>query len=90
MWSAWASHDVPVPPGGLVADDLGAQPVVFVVARDMEIPKLVDLEYLSRLSWVINQDGCGLRDTLKRRFDGPTCRSMSRWRRSIASSACPW
>ena len=29
----------------------------------------VDLEYLSHLSWVINQDGCGFRDTLRRRFD---------------------
>jgi DNA-binding transcriptional LysR family regulator len=61
--------DGAVPPADLLADDLGAQPVVFVVARDMKIPKLVDLEYLSRLSWVINQDGCGFRDTLKRRFD---------------------
>src|SRR6185437_5590990 len=50
--------DGAVPPADLLADDLGAQPVVFVVARDMKIPKLVDLEYLSRLSWVINQDGC--------------------------------
>lgn len=57
------------PPADLVADDLGAQPVVFVVARDMKIAKTVDLECLSRMSWVINQDGCGFRDTLKRRFD---------------------
>lgn len=57
------------PPGDLVADDLGAQPVVFVVARDMKIAKVIDLEQLSRMSWVINQDGCGFRDTLKRRFD---------------------
>lgn len=57
------------PPADLVADDLGAQPVVFVVARDMKIAKTIDLECLSRMSWVINQDGCGFRDTLKRRFD---------------------
>ncbi|OAF09936.1 LysR family transcriptional regulator [Bradyrhizobium centrolobii] len=61
--------DGAVPPVDLVADDLGAQPVVFVVAREMKIPRSVDLERLSQLSWVINQDGCGFRDTLKRRFD---------------------
>lgn len=54
--------DGAVPPTDLVADDLGSQPVVFVVAREMKIPRTVDL-------WVINQDGCGFRDTLKRRFD---------------------
>jgi DNA-binding transcriptional LysR family regulator len=58
-----------VPPADLVADDLGVQPAVFVVARNMKIPGAVDLEYLSRLSWVINQDGCGFRDTLRRRFE---------------------
>lgn len=57
------------PPADLVADDFGVQPVVFVVARDMKIPATVDLEYLSRLSWVINQDGCGFRDTVRRRFE---------------------
>jgi len=61
--------DGATPPADLVADDLGSQPVVFVVARDMKIPRTVDLERLSQLSWVINQDGCGFRDTLKRRFD---------------------
>ena len=57
------------PPADLVAEDLGAQPAVIVVAGSMKIPGTVDLEYLSRLSWVINQDGCGFRDTLRRRFD---------------------
>ncbi|MET4799468.1 LysR family transcriptional regulator [Bradyrhizobium sp. LB11.1] len=61
--------DGAAPPADLVADDLGSQPVVFVVARETKIPLTVDLERLSQLSWVINQDGCGFRDTLKRRFD---------------------
>ena len=51
------------------ADDLGAQPVLFVVARDMKIGKTADLATLSALTWVINQDGCGFRHTLKRHFD---------------------
>jgi DNA-binding transcriptional LysR family regulator len=58
-----------VPPADLAADDLGVQPVVFVVARDMKMPATVDLAHLSRMSWVINQDGCGFRDTLRRRFE---------------------
>lgn len=61
--------DGAAPPADLVADDLGSQPVVFVVARDTKIPRAVDLERLSQLSWVINQDGCGFRDALKRSFD---------------------
>lgn len=61
--------DGAVPPTDLIADDLGSQSVVFVVAREMKTPRTVDLERLSEISWVINQDGCGFRDTLKRRFD---------------------
>lgn len=57
------------PPSELVADNLGAQPVIFVVARDMKLPRSVSLQDLSRLSWVINQDGCGFRNALKRHFD---------------------
>lgn len=57
------------PPTELAADDLGAQPVLFVVARDMKIGKTADLATLSALTWVINQDGCGFRHTLKRHFD---------------------
>lgn len=61
--------DGTAPPDDLAASDLGAQPVVFVVAREMKTPKFVDLEWLSRTGWVINQDGCGFRQTLKRHFD---------------------
>lgn len=61
--------DGTTPPADLAADDLGAQPVVFVVARDTKLPKSVDLEWLSRMGWVMNQDGCGFRQTLKRHFE---------------------
>jgi len=57
------------PPADLEGEDLGSQPVVFVVARDMKMPKTVGLTELSRMSWVINQDGCGFRNALKRHFD---------------------
>ncbi|ERF80206.1 LysR family transcriptional regulator [Bradyrhizobium viridifuturi] len=61
--------DGAVPPADLAADDLGAQPVIFVVARDIKLPKSADLEWLSRMGWVMNQDGCGFRQTLKRQFE---------------------
>ncbi|MGJ4939732.1 LysR family transcriptional regulator [Bradyrhizobium sp. HKCCYLS1011] len=57
------------PPADLTGEDLGSQPVVFVVARDMKLPKTVGLAELSRMPWVINQDGCGFRNALKRHFD---------------------
>ena len=61
--------DGTAPPDDLAGDDLGSQPVIFVVARDMKIPRSVSLEDLSRMSWVISQDGCGFRAALKRHFD---------------------
>jgi DNA-binding transcriptional LysR family regulator len=57
------------PPEDFVCDDLGSQPVIFVVGREMKIPRLASLQDLSRMSWVINQDGCGFRSALKRLFD---------------------
>jgi DNA-binding transcriptional LysR family regulator len=57
------------PPEGLVGDDLGSQPVIFVVARDMKMPRAASLLDLSRMPWVINQDGCGFRNALKHHFD---------------------
>ena len=57
------------PPEDFVCDDLGSQPVIFVVAREMKIPRLAGLQDLSGMSWVINQDGCGFRSALKRLFD---------------------
>src|SRR3954447_25335723 len=61
--------DGTAPPDDLVGDDLGSQPVIFVVARDMKLPQPASLQDLSRMSWVINQDGCGFRGALKRHFD---------------------
>lgn len=61
--------DGTAPPDDLESDDLGVHPVVLVVPRDQDIADVVSLEEISRLSWVINQDGCGFRSTLKRRLD---------------------
>lgn len=61
--------DGTAPPDDLVGDDLGSQPVVFIVAREMKLPNSASLQDLSRMSWVMNQDGCGFRGALKRHFD---------------------
>ncbi|HEX7789318.1 MAG TPA: LysR family transcriptional regulator [Afipia sp.] len=58
-----------LPPENLVGRDLGIYPVIFVVSRDTKISGTVSLQDLSRLSWVINPDGCGFRVALKHRFD---------------------
>lgn len=67
--AAICMRDDEEPPSELVAHSLGVHPVIFVVRRDMDIAETVDLVELSKLPWIINQDGCGYRSGLKRRFD---------------------
>lgn len=57
------------PPADLAYDDLGVQPVVFVVAREQRMPRRIRFEDLAAMPWIINQDGCGFRQALKRAFD---------------------
>ncbi|WP_424626830.1 LysR family transcriptional regulator [Bradyrhizobium sp. SYSU BS000235] len=61
--------DGTAPPADLECDDLGVHPVVLVVPREQDIADVVSLAEISRMSWVINQDGCGFRSTLKRHLD---------------------
>ncbi len=57
------------PPDGFTADDLGAQPVLLVAAKDLAIKQPASLEELARHPWVMNQDGCGFRGAIKRIFE---------------------
>jgi len=57
------------PPESLTAGDLGAQPVLLVAARSLELEQPISLKDLARLGWVMNQDGCGFRTAIKRVFD---------------------
>ncbi|HLH90905.1 MAG TPA: LysR family transcriptional regulator [Xanthobacteraceae bacterium] len=57
------------PPADLAADDLGAQPVVLIASRELDIPEHATLRDLSRFPWVMNPDGCGFRAALKRSFE---------------------
>jgi DNA-binding transcriptional LysR family regulator len=57
------------PPDDLVADDLGAQPVLLVAAPALGVPRPATLRDLSRFAWVMNESGCGFRAFIRRRFE---------------------
>jgi DNA-binding transcriptional LysR family regulator len=57
------------PPEDLAADDLGAQPVMLIASRKLDVPERATLRDLSRFPWVMNPDGCGFRAALKRSFE---------------------
>jgi DNA-binding transcriptional LysR family regulator len=57
------------PPEGLVSEDLGAQPVLFVAAPDLGVPRPATLVDLSRYPWVMNESACGFRAFIRGRFD---------------------
>ncbi len=57
------------PPDDLVADDLGTQDVLLVAARTLGVPKPATLSDLSRFPWVMNENGCGFRTFIRRRFE---------------------
>jgi DNA-binding transcriptional LysR family regulator len=53
------------PPEELVSDDLGAQAVLLVAARELGVPKCASLRDLSRFPWVMNESGCGFRGFIR-------------------------
>jgi DNA-binding transcriptional LysR family regulator len=57
------------PPTEIEADALDIQPVSVAAARSLDLPYRATLQDLSALPWIINQDGCGFRSVLQRRFD---------------------
>src|SRR5579871_2494257 len=57
------------PPTEIEADALDLQPLCVVAARSLGLPAPVTLQDLSRLPWIINQDGCGFRGAIQRRFE---------------------
>ncbi|MET3415132.1 LysR family transcriptional regulator [Methylobacterium sp. 1030] len=62
-------------PAGLDAPDdlegaaLDLQPLLVVAPRDLQLPSPATLQDLARYPWLINQDGCGFRSVLRRRFE---------------------
>jgi DNA-binding transcriptional LysR family regulator len=57
------------PPDDLIADDLGPQAVLLVAAPVLGVPKPATLAELSRFPWVMNENGCGFRAFIRRRFE---------------------
>lgn len=57
------------PPDELCADDLGSQDVLLIAAPALGVPNPATLSELSRFPWVMNENGCGVRAFIRRRFE---------------------
>ncbi len=57
------------PPTEIEADALDIQPLHVAAAPSLDLPSPATLQDLSSLPWIINQDGCGFRSAIQRRFE---------------------
>jgi DNA-binding transcriptional LysR family regulator len=57
------------PPRDLVREPLGQHPVLFIAAPRLGLPRRPYLEQLAACSWVISQNGCGLRRRISQAFE---------------------
>ncbi|MGY3441264.1 LysR family transcriptional regulator [Bradyrhizobium sp. USDA 4473] len=57
------------PPTEIEADALDVQPVRVVAPTSLDLPARPKLKDLSPFPWIINQDGCGFRSAIQRRFE---------------------
>ncbi len=58
------------PPDSLAMHFLGRELPLIVAAQDVELPDTeLTLQQVTRFPWVLNQDGCGLRSTIRRASD---------------------
>src|SRR3984885_13166450 len=57
------------PPTEIEADALDVQPLFVAASHSLELPSSVMLQDLSPFPWIINQDGCGFRSVIQRRFE---------------------
>ena len=57
------------PPTEIEADALDIQPLFVAASRSLGLPSPATLQDLSSLPWIINQDGCGFRSAIQRRFE---------------------
>ncbi len=62
VWLPMGVH----PPAEVESEHLGSQTVQAVVARDIKLPHPITLQTLASLPWILSQDGCGFRQTLRR------------------------
>jgi DNA-binding transcriptional LysR family regulator len=57
------------PPTEIEADALDIQPLFVAASRSLDLPSPATLQDLSPVPWIFNQDGCGFRSAIQRRFD---------------------
>jgi DNA-binding transcriptional LysR family regulator len=57
------------PPAGMTATAFGSQKIKVVAAPSLGLPSRLGLSELSAFPWVLSQDGCGMRRTLRRAMD---------------------
>jgi DNA-binding transcriptional LysR family regulator len=57
------------PPTEIEADALDIQPLFVAASRSLDLPSPATLQDLAPLPWIINQDGCGFRSAIQRRFE---------------------
>ncbi|HUW54777.1 MAG TPA: LysR family transcriptional regulator [Rhodanobacter sp.] len=57
------------PPAGMLAHELGRQAIKVVASRSMNLRTRVSLKDLAAVPWVLSQDGCGMRATLRRALE---------------------
>ena len=56
-------------PQDLEGEELGPQHFVLVAASGLNVPRPAQIQDLSRLPWVMNELGCGCRESIRRRFE---------------------
>jgi DNA-binding transcriptional LysR family regulator len=57
------------PPTEIEASAVDIQPLFVTAPRLLKLPSPAKLKDLSALPWIINQDGCGFRSAIQRRFE---------------------
>ena len=57
------------PPAEIEADALDIQPLFVIASQSLSLPSPATLQDLSAFPWIINQDGCGFRSVIQRRFE---------------------
>jgi DNA-binding transcriptional LysR family regulator len=57
------------PPQDFVRLPIGRFPVLFVASRELNVARRPSLKELSAYPWIVSQDGCGMRRTVRRAFE---------------------
>jgi DNA-binding transcriptional LysR family regulator len=67
--AAFCLPDGMIPPTEIEADALDIQPLFVAASQSLDLPSPATLQDLSPFPWIFNQDGCGFRSAIQRRFE---------------------